>query len=235
MLFDGVDERWQGKTFSHTIIERQLGSSALRRVARPRLWGSTPESHLKKELCLLVKRSTYAMRGAGRAFEFAGWDHFLQNEFVQGMYFMCVFRHRIEHGNTWCAAMTTWVLARAMTSIEAWRVMQNEMHKGEENHPGRPIQNQQWRPDGQGMLESCSRVAPRFTDCTLCRMNSKKRRKWFGGKTETESGVEIGEERKAEGRGRGCAVEVMDGQEAVEGVRYIVEIGSWWARGVAEG
>ena len=40
MLSDGVDERWQGRTFSHTIIERQLGSSALRRVARPRLRGS---------------------------------------------------------------------------------------------------------------------------------------------------------------------------------------------------
>ena len=53
------------------------------------------------------------------------------------------------------------------------------------------------------------------------------------GNTETESGVEIGEERKAEERG--CAVEVMDGQESVEGVRYMVEIGSWWARGVAEG
>ena len=30
-----------------------------------------PESHLKKKLCLLVKRSTYAVRGTGPAFEFA--------------------------------------------------------------------------------------------------------------------------------------------------------------------
>ena len=55
------------------------------------------------------------------------------------------------------------------------------------------------------------------------------------GNTDTESGVEKEKERERKAEERGCAVEVMDGQEAVEGVRYMVEIGSWWARGVAEG
>ena len=76
------------------------------------------------------------------------------------------------------------------------------------------------------MLESCSRVAPLSFDCALCTDEQQQERKCFKGKyIDRERRVEIGEKRKAEERG--CAVEVMDGQESVEGVRYMVEIGSW--------
>ena len=94
MLFDDVDERWQGRTVSHTILGRQAGSSALRRVAGPRLRGSTQESHL----------------GVGTR----------------------------EQRNTWCAAMTAWVLALAMMSIKTWRVMQDQMRNDEEKTTRKP-------------------------------------------------------------------------------------------------
>ena len=48
MLFDDVEEGWQGRTFSHTTVGRQSGSSALRRVARPRLRRSTPRAPFGK-------------------------------------------------------------------------------------------------------------------------------------------------------------------------------------------
>ena len=86
----------KGELLVLQLPDASSGSSALRRVAGPRLRGSTPESYLNKDLGLIVERSTFGMRDAGPAFGFASWDHFLQNEFVQGMYFMCVYRHRVR-------------------------------------------------------------------------------------------------------------------------------------------
>ena len=66
-------------------------------VLRDHVCGEAPpELHLEKELWLLVKRSTYAMRDAGLAFEFAGWDHFQKKEFVQNKNIKCGYRHRVD-------------------------------------------------------------------------------------------------------------------------------------------
>ena len=51
------------------------------------------EMELPAGTCLLVKRSWYGMRDAGQAFEFAVRDDFKKNDFKQGMYSPCVFRH----------------------------------------------------------------------------------------------------------------------------------------------
>ena len=51
------------------------------------------EMGLEEGMCLLVKRSWYGMRDAGQAFEFAVRDNFVSNEFRQGMFSPCVYRH----------------------------------------------------------------------------------------------------------------------------------------------
>ena len=73
--------------------------------------------------------------------------------------------------------------------------MQDQLRNGEEKTTRRPSQNQQLRPDGHKVCERVARVAPRSVVCALCTENTKKRRKCFGGETETESGEESREER----------------------------------------
>ena len=89
--------------------------------------------------------------------------------------------------------------------------MQDQMRNGEEEITRRPSQNQQLRPDGHKV---CERVAHALHQALLSahyvRMNSNKRRKCFGGETETE---------KEERRG-------TDVQEAVNSALY----GSWLLR-----
>ena len=52
------------------------------------------ELGLYKSMCLVLKRCWYGTRYAGQAFEFAVRDNFVENDFVQGSFSPCVYRHK---------------------------------------------------------------------------------------------------------------------------------------------